>query len=94
MIIKPEKRTVYVAPTAGRAYMSKAAAYNNEAKARFFARCECEAGGWEEPGSTCDLHWPDGKYLTRRESDGTTLTGRIIRRWARLLRAADKAAKP
>jgi hypothetical protein len=92
-LIVPTKRTAYYAPTAGRHYFSKAAAYRNEAKARFYACCECEDGlDHRDPGYTCGLHRP--KYTDHRESDGTSLTGRVIRRWAKLLAARDRAAAP
>ena len=88
-IVQKVTRPAYYAPAAGRHYFSKAAAYNNEAKARFFARCDCE-DDYESGPMPCDLHWPDGRYTKRRE-DGTTLTGRIIRRWAKLLAAKDRS---
>ena len=88
--VEARVRVVYFSPAAGRSWLTKRAAYRAEARGRFFARCDCEAASHDDPGETCELHDPDGKYKARRESDGTTLTGRILRRWTSILIANDQ----
>ena len=46
--IETQTRRVFYSPTAGRAWLTKRAAYMGEVKARFYSRCDCEPGGHYE----------------------------------------------
>jgi hypothetical protein len=81
MIISTTTRRVFVAPTSGRARLTKAAAYREEARARFAATCDCA-----EIGEVCSYH---DAARWRPDPLGYSANGRVIARWASLLAALD-----
>lgn len=96
MIIATASRTVFVAPTSGRARLTKPAAYREEARARFAATCDCCPGDTAYhgdelvvlpgTGSVCRYHDAD---RWRRTTSGQSRNGYVIARWACMLAARD-----
>lgn len=96
MIIATALRVVFVAPTSGRARLTKPAAYREEARARFAATCDCcpadtvyhgdEAVVLPDTGSCCRFH---DMARWKADPDGYSTNGRIVARWACLLAARD-----
>jgi hypothetical protein len=86
MIVETTTRRVYVAPTSGRARLTRAAAYREEARARFAATCDCA-----EVGEVCRYH-----NTARWKADplGYSTNGRVIARWAAMLAARDGFTMP
>lgn len=81
MIISATTRRVYVAPTSGRARFTRAAAYREEARARFAATCDCA-----DLGEVCRFH---DTARWERDPGGYSHNGRVIARWACMLAARD-----
>ena len=96
MIIATTTRSVFVAPTSGRARLTKPAAYREEARARFAATCDCCPGDMAYhgdelvvlpgTGSVCRYHDP---ARWERTTSGQSHNGYVIARWACMLAARD-----
>jgi hypothetical protein len=83
VIILTTTRRVFVAPTSGRARLTRSAAYREEARARFAALCDCDETG--DP-RLCRYHDPVG---WERTTSGQSRNAYITARWACMLAALD-----